>query len=620
MVRAPLPAEAVKPGANEFCLLFSRSTIPSEVDEASSDGRSLSAAFALLAIVPRQVEDVDALLTAVKVNPEDGLTLAKGTAVTVPLPASHQVRLQLGSVKSSCRNCSLTLDLLPRSGPPVSIWSGDTRSASRLVTGFSTPDHISRLRIGLESGGRGDFDSEKVVKIAIPGDFLQMKPLSSRSGPPHVFVYLVDTLRADSLSSYGSRRPSSSQIEAFAHDGVIYENAWSPSSWTLPAVVSVLTGVYPFRHGIMVGDVKFSEDNSPSLAALLTGAGYESLGISHSFVASDRFGLHVGFQQFHLFDHLTGDELRSQEVRKALLAALLQRQDPTRPIFAYLHTVDPHSPYTLTEEGQAYAEQSPGKLDPRKYLPITFMVEGIGSDPGEVEHLRALYDGEVAFTEHEFGRFLTMLKLLDLYENSVIVLLSDHGEEFNEHGGFDHGRTLYEEQLRVPLIVKYPGSKWAGTRVSKRVSTVDIAPTLLGLAGVEPDNLILDGHSLLPSDLSDPRSDRRVLFAEVNPAASPQLGSVNYRALVQGDLKCIESLMDLDQFGRPVPQWQTFDLGSDPGEARALDANSERSRRCRDLLGKWYAAQQERGIIGRGDPDRADEDTLRELRALGYIQ
>jgi arylsulfatase A-like enzyme len=620
LLRIQIPADAVNPGSNEICLELARSTVPSEVTEGSKDDRSLSAAFASLAILPRHVESLDELLNAVIIDPGNGrLTLANGTAVTVPLPANTRVHLRLGSVKSTCESCTLELALVPWSGRPTSIWSGDAQSASRRVFDFSTLDQLSRLRIALEDRAHGLFDSEEVVRVEIPGDFLHLDPLSDGPVQPHVFVYLVDTLRADSLSPYGSQRPSSADIDAFARDGVIYQNAWSPSSWTLPAVVSVLTGVYPFRHGIMKGDVKFSENNAPALATLLTRAGYDSLGISHSFVASDRFGVTVGFQQFHLFDHLSKNELRSQEVRKTLLSALLQRQDPIRPIFAYLHTVDPHAPYTLTPEGRGYTEQSPGALDPSKYSPKTFTVEGLGSNPAEVEHLKALYDGEVAVTERQFGRFLNMLKLLDLYDDSVIVLLSDHGEEFNEHGGFDHGRTLYEEQLRVPLIVKYPGSKWAGTRILQRVSTLDLAPTILALAEVETDNLILDGRSLLPSELTDSQPER-ALFAEVNPAPAEHLSSVNYRAIVQGNLKCIENLAGNDQFGRPVPRWQVYDLGSDPGEANALDDDSEGSRRCQDLLAEWYAAELARGTVGQGTLIRTDEDALKELRALGYIE
>ena len=309
-----------------------------------------------------------------------------------------------------------------------------------------------------------------------------MRRASEKRSLPHVFVYLVDTLRADSLSVYGGQSSVSPSLEAFSRDAIVYTNVHSASAWTLTSVVSLMTGVYPDRHRVYIGE-KLTEASFPTLALRLRSMGYATVGVSQSFIAGPKFGLDVGFDDFFLSDQLNGRRLLTQQVRGRLLRWLNHDWNGERPIFAYLHTVEPHAPYLPEDYDLELTAQAPPGLPEEDYSPVRFLGRGFAADSAEVTHLRARYDAEVVYADREFGRFVDLLRHLGLYDESVIVFLSDHGEEFGEHGSFGHGRTMYEEMLRVPLMIKLPGSRDGGTRIDDLANVVDVLPTLLEVAG-----------------------------------------------------------------------------------------------------------------------------------------
>ncbi len=622
-VRIAIPEEAMQPGFHELRLQFGFTRRPADTVPGSGDRRRLAAACRYLALVPTDVEDVEGFLNAVhleRLKSSSGtrrLHLALGTAAAFPLPGGREVRLRLGRTRSNCRRCRIQAEHWTATGSEV-IAQARATAASGLSTTFSTPEHgLSRIVLRLQTDEGEIFDLERTADIDLAPDFLELSVTGESTERQHVFVIVVDTLRADALDGSGSSLSASPGFAAFAADAVVYENAWSASSWTLPSVVSILTGAYPFRHGVMQGTSRFSEASVPSLAQRMTDAGYRSLGISQSHVASHRFGIDTGFEDFFISNQLHSQRLLSQEVRRILLSRLLRLGDSPHPVFVYLHTVAPHAPYAPPAEYRYLADAAPGSLPSEKYDPILFMAENLGEDPREVAHMKALYDGEVAYADGELGRLFAMLRHLDLYDDSLIILLSDHGEEFGEHGGFNHGRTLYEELLRVPMIIKYPGSRWGGQVISRRVSTVDLVPTILQTAGIEFDPEAVDGVSMSPPEVEARPAGRRLVFAEVRPAKSQLLAAVDYRTIAVGDLKCIESLTETDQFGRRVPRWQAFDLGRDPGEQQPLSDSDPAVQRCRELLARWLASQQRDGDV---DLPAVDAAALDELRALGYIE
>jgi arylsulfatase A-like enzyme len=234
------------------------------------------------------------------------------------------------------------------------------------------------------------------------------------------------------------------------------------------------------------------------------------------------------------------------------------------------------------------------------------MQQGLGRNPADVRHLHALYEGEVHAADRQFGAFLAQLRFFDLYDESLIILVGDHGEEFNEHGGFDHGRTLYEELLRVPLLVKLPRSWGLAGRIATPVSTVDIAPTILEIAGGRLPGGGFQGTSLLPAARGESRE--QPLFAETH------VDAVDLKAALLGTVKCIANAAGVDRNARRVPRFESFDLARDPYERTPLPASGPGVEHCRRELQAWLAhpaGPVEHGPLAPGD--RA------KLRALGYL-
>lgn len=621
-----IPLRDFGAGWKRIGLSFRYAVRPSEVSGAP-DERRLSAAFRRIALVPRQVEDALAFLTATHLDESGRLRLAEGAAVSLPLPAASEVTLHLGRLADGGgggeRDCRLRFELEATGAERGPLFAGTVADAARRGDlAFSTPAGVPcRLRLSADGCG-GSYDPRAAAELPLTKDLLSIRRGAiDRRDRPHVFIYTIDTLRADSLSVYGSGRPASPRIAEFARDAVTYEDVWSSSAWTLPSVVSVMTGVYPDRHQVSLGLPKLTESSPATLAERLAGHGYAPVAVSQSFIVGPKFGLDSGFgDAFYLSDQLGGSQLCSQEARSYLLQWLLHRWDGDRPIFAYLHTVDPHAPYLPPPPDRRFAEEIPTTLSEDQYTSDVFLIEKYAAGSPEVEQLRARYDGEVAYADREFGRFIDMLRYLALYDGSLIVLMSDHGEEFGEHGGFDHGRAMYEEMLQVPLIVKYPGSAAAGTRVESAVSAVDVAPTVLRWASAPSEGEGLDGRVLPPFDGGEGGPGRRFAFSEVKADPGGLVAGVHFRALRMGGVKCIESVSGNDQFDRPIPRWQGFDLAHDPREARLLAEDDPRLGRCRDAMERWTASRRGSALAGAAATDEWDEATVERLRALGYVE
>jgi arylsulfatase A-like enzyme len=285
--------------------------------------------------------------------------------------------------------------------------------------------------------------------ITVPGD----------RKAPLVIVYLVDTLRRDHLSLYGYGRRTSPQLDGFASDAVVFERAVASSSWTIPSVASLFTSLLPDAHGAL----QLQAPLPPAvhtLAERLAESGFATGAV----VANPLILVSRGFDQgFTCFEGLRGRKKRrlSRTVPAArVVDTALRFLDSHRglPSFLYVHAFDPHFPY-----------QPPPPFD-HLFEPPT---------PSERDQAVALYDGEIAYGDREFGRFVRELKAKGLYDRALLVFASDHGEEFLDHGDWRHGGSLFDELVRVPLVVKYPGGSHAGRRVDLQVQLLDVFPTVL---------------------------------------------------------------------------------------------------------------------------------------------
>lgn len=398
---------------------------------------------------------------------------------------------------------------------------------------------------------------------------------------PLVVVYLVDTLRADHLPLYGYSRDTAPELTRFARDAVVFDQAVSASSWTKPSVASLFTSLLPRDHGC----VRFFTPLDPSLVTLaerLRDRGYATGAV----VANP----HVGAKDMHFdqgFDQFEADtSARTEQVVDAALAFLDARRG--QPVFLYVHTMDPHAPYT-----------PPPPFD-RRFPPFPDRPLLAQSDwtPADRDRLVGQYDGEIAYGDQQFGRFLRGLRDRGLYERATIVFLSDHGEEFLDHGGWQHGLSLYDEVVRVPLVLKYPHQREAGRRVARQVQLVDVLPTILKTEGL-PATGPIAGRPLDES------------FGATGPER-PALLETSYFEHVAYGARTSEAKY-VREF-HPEDAELFFDLRRDPGERQPRGAEGSAAQALRAAA----ASPLPTGFHSRVRVDGADAYDLR-LRTTGWI-
>jgi arylsulfatase A-like enzyme len=410
---------------------------------------------------------------------------------------------------------------------------------------------------------------------------------------PTIIVYLVDTLRADRLGAYGYSRATSPAIDAFAREGVVFEAAIAQTSWTKPAVTTLMTGLGPRRH--RVNDPRDALPQSVALLSeLLQRAGYTTGAVVANAHLTANSGLARGF------DHYAYSPVSAAKINHEVFAWIDSLPADRRPLFLYVHTIDPHAPY---EPDAEYRRRlAPNLVDPSVGSVASLRALGdhrIEATPQVIADLNALYDSDVAMNDAAFGELIDGLRKRDLYDDSLVVFVSDHGEAFREHGVFGHGWDLFEETLHVPLIVRRPGAEGSGVRVAATVRQLDLAPTLLRAAGlVAPPEMA--GIDLLADPVAD-QPAHAYLHYEGREGASLTLGRWHVvEPLSRGF----------------APGTQLFDRSRDPAQvhdvsgARPVLTGYLQSLVRRELLDTSTKAAAPRVEI--------DEETRRQLEALGY--
>jgi len=413
-----------------------------------------------------------------------------------------------------------------------------------------------------------------------------------RAPTPDIVMIVVDTLRADHLGSYGYDRATSPNIDALAADSIRYTAAFSHAPWTTPSVASLLTSQYPKTLGIAKVQSRLADDVT-LLPEVLGRAGYATAAfVSHTFV-SRKWGFAQGFDVFdesNVKDHLA---TTSPGISDAAIAWLEARQ-PDRPVFLLLHYFDPHFCY-VEQPGFPFGGRPPEYTGPV----VSGMFPGLIKNPerfgqDDADEMRRLYDSEIALTDLAIGRVLDFLKSKGSYETTAIILTADHGEEFLDHGALDHGKTLYNELLHVPLLLKLPGARPA--TVAEPTGLIDVFPTLLDWLDLTPPPAVR-GRSLLGPGDGRPRP----IFLETRRAGWLQ-------GVIYGDHKLIVD--------RDSGETRLYQLSADPGELE--DLSHERPERVAvlgRLLDAWAAERDGRAAA---DLDLDEHETAR-LEALGYL-
>ncbi len=434
--------------------------------------------------------------------------------------------------------------------------------------------------------------------------------LSMRRPPParpNILFILVDTLRADHLTPYGYGRDTSPRIaELLAARGLVVEEAYSQAPWTLPSAVSYMTSRYP---GELLGEAQAAfgmSEAEPSLADQLADLGYETAGLLANPTLHAGNGFDRGFATFYT-PPATPDSmlLHGDDLNRRALPWLRAHARADRPFFLYLHYLDPHDPYDNPEVAQGRSPFYPGY---RGALSGRWM-HGIYTgrialqDPAEDRrHLEALYDSEIHYVDARIGELLGAIPDEVLAE-TLVVLTSDHGEELQEHGGWKHGQTLYQEQIRVPLVVRWDGRVPAGSRLPGPVRLLDLAPTLVAAAGGVPPSS-WQGVDLLAAFRGLAPPPRLPVFAQ-HLASGPLRAAaiVDRRKLVlfnrnvpfapADDLQRYLWRQDLERLERV----ELYDLAADPGEGTNL-ARAAREDEVAPALAAAVHRQLDRQLPG----------------------
>ena len=609
-------AEHVVAGENHLLLRFGGS-VP-------LDGKDVSAAFDSLRVIPGDAAPAAGsfsapthgeLATEMRVGNDQRRALAVRAPTTlsfyVDVPRGGKLGFSVGADGEPAPRATAKVVITPEGGaasevfsrPVTNRWQDQVIALDRFV------GQVVRVDFRVEGeGGTGR------VGWATPGIFVpRVPPPAARPPAKNVVVLLIDTQRADRLQPFNPQtRVRTPEIAEIAREGTLFENAQAPENWTKPSVASVLTSLWPATH-----QAKTDAARVPAGAVLLSES-YKEAGFSTaSFIANGFVSTSFGFEQG--WDHYTNFIRENKDTRAENVfreAGDWIEHHKSERFFVYVQTIDPHVPYDPPSEylnmydqreygGQVAPRATPDLLEKAKRNPpvITF-------DASDRRRLEGLYDGEVSYHDHWLGQFVDRLKALGVYDDTLFVITSDHGEEFNDHGSYGHGHTVYQELIHVPLLFRLPGRIPAGQRIRQTVSTVDIGPTLFEGTGV-PLEASAEGHSLQPYlrgqvpalpavAFSDMLDDRRVIRAG------------RWKLVLRGVNPSL------------------FDLQDDPGELRDLGTGGRpvAMRYCRILLGQFLGAknrlhwidgdQTARGTNLQQENTTIDPTLQQQLGALGY--
>ncbi len=457
------------------------------------------------------------------------------------------------------------------------------------------------------------------------------RPLASKANVrtghtvKRVILIVIDTLRADALSCYGSRQIATPNIDRFAADGIFFEKAFSAAPCTTPSMASILTGLSPFVHMTTVYK-SILPDSPMTLAELMYDEGYLTHAIGDNpFLARRNFS--QGFVGYNFFPKAQDRSILGKVLLRLFskrFAVTASTSDLTRlavewlnsnkdnDFFLWIHYFDPHSPYTPPAEYLPDRQPPPGMKktfgSTKGNLPVR---NGTLRFNGEQrEWIRTLYSCEVPYVDRNVGVLLDHLKKLNLYDDTLIILTSDHGEEFWEHNGFEHGHALYNELLWVPMMIKLPAPSLQ-TTVPQIVSNGRIVPTVLDLCGIDYKQNYLSYSSLVPAWSTS---------SEMNDAVPIVCTGVRFyeekESVIFDGFKYILSLFS----GRQ----ELYDLAQDPAETfNIAHLNETEVGNAKQILTENHKEAQRLKqfyFLERPQEREVDSETMRQLKSLGYVE
>lgn len=421
----------------------------------------------------------------------------------------------------------------------------------------------------------------------------------------NVILMVVDALRADRLGCYGAARDTSPHVDRLAEKGVLFANARAQSSWTIPSTATVLTGQYSYTHGLYDAYHWYLVPGIDTITQAFLDAGFSTTAFVSNHLVSEDNNFTKGFKSFHEIPFSS-----AAQMNRAFLNWI--DGECGERFFAYLHYMDPHLPYAAPGKALNRFDALPlidGEVDPDRSDSLVLEIESdlkTGGSPSgsDVEELLKLYDSAVAYWDVQLGLLIEALRERGLFENTVIVITSDHGEEFLEHGMLRHGQSLFDELLHVPLIVVHSGRP--SSRREEAVGLLDIAPTLLELSGISIAPYRFAGHNLFSG-----KAGHDHLFAETAHGLDhPGSPMKELRAVLTREWKAVVTP------GRD--EIALFNRLADPGEKNDL---SKEHPDVADLLEisirEWVKRSRERAPY---NISLFDASALEELKRMGYVK
>lgn len=409
------------------------------------------------------------------------------------------------------------------------------------------------------------------LSVVLLGTLYGCRGVPSASKTTPVILISVDTLRSDHLPAYGYNGVATPEIDALRADSILYQRAYSHVPLTFPSHATILTGMLPADTGVRDNVGFLLPPNVPTIAEMLKKNGYATGGAVSAFVLRHETGIARGFDFYDdEVEPLGSDQTigRVQRNGAETIQALEKWIDTQsdKPVFAFLHLYEPHSPYTPPEP---YLSRYPNH-----------------------------YDGEIAYTDRLIGEFTGYLKQKGIYDRALIIFLSDHGEGLNEHGEEEHGIFVYREDLQVPLIVKLPKQRKAGATVTAPVELVDVVPTILERTATQV--------------AANPKRIGESLIAQLGTAPPREIYAESYYPRFHFGWSDVHSLISgHDHFIR-APQPELYDLASDFGEKKNIIADSRRQYvNMRTAIESF--------IKEPGAPSAIDAEDAAKLAALGYV-
>lgn len=418
---------------------------------------------------------------------------------------------------------------------------------------------------------------------------------------PNVILIVIDTLRADHLGCYGYARNTTPNIDKLANESILFKNIIAPSPWTCPSIGALFTSRYPASLGITEASINIS-DKFVLLSEVFKEHNYKTHGIISSVYISSKYGYAQGFDSYDEENAKGEQDISSPSITQKAISFI--EQNRSNKFFLFLHWFDPHYSYMLHEKYNYYPDYNGPIYSGMNINELWFKAPYMSAN--DITHIKALYDSEITFTDEYIGTFINRLKALGLYDDTLIILTADHGEEFSERGDYyiGHTRKLFQEMIHVPLIIKLPGEN-KGKIINEPIGLIDLMPIIIRYANLKiPAEYKFDGIVININDVNTFRNKKIISETRWN---------LNFQSLIWGDWKFIQ-----------YPEMSIkmlFNLKDDPIELRNLaKTHVDKTNEMETVLKEWNQEIKLESSDNMRMKTIFSEEEKAKLKALGYLQ